>query len=743
MTTAIPTQTIHRPGPTAGSHNRPGAPGGALGGSSVDPVKLLKQYYPMLVLAALVGTGLGVVAHFALLYLAPSYTSSVVYECYDPTTDVTTAARTQGSNNDFERFINTQARVMISPLILDAAIKTPEVQKTKWASRFMELGAFQPDRAARRLADDVSARVLPQTSLVELKMTASDPKDAMTIVSAVHEAYQSELKDKRISDSADRRQFLGAQVTKMLGEIQTLKTQRADVLTQFGMESGSEGGSTEWTQIQQNESKSADTDANLAEIRSQLQEYKAKLENNKVGEVPDKVREQAQRDPLIQSQDSKIASLRDSEAAILRQGYLENHPDVLAVRAQLDAAERQRAEQIDERANKLWSAEIDGMRTSMLALEATAKDLSEKREVFRTKRKDLMQGKVKFEQLDSELKAKSEGLQLYQKSLDNVEIMSGGSTAGRTLSDRVRVIASPQIPKGVSFPKMKVIVPLAIILCTGLVGGLIFLRELLDQRVRGPSDAAMVPRIRVLGVVPQASEDPSRPACVETAFRDSPAGVLTESFRHIRAPLIQKMDQAGHKSCLILGGMPGSGATSVACNLALGCAAASERVLLIDANFRRPGVHKVFKVPEGPGLGDVLAGQAEFGQVVRVGVCGSLDIVAAGTPAGRTLPERLSGEAMSRVLREAATRYDRIFIDSAPAIVAGDGLMLANRCDAVVVVVRAYAEKKGLLARIRAQLSDTRADFMGVVVNAVRSSAGGYFKRNIKATHQYQNNGKA
>jgi capsular exopolysaccharide synthesis family protein len=181
----------------------------------------------------------------------------------------------------------------------------------------------------------------------------------------------------------------------------------------------------------------------------------------------------------------------------------------------------------------------------------------------------------------------------------------------------------------------------------------------------------------------------------------------------------------------------------VASNLALACAAASERVLLIDANFRRPAVHKVFKLTEGPGLGDVLSGQATFEQVVRPGVCSNLDVIAAGTPAGRTLPERLSSDAMARVLRDASTKYDRIFLDSAPAIVAGDGLMLANRCDAVVVVVRAYAEKRGLLARIRGQLADTRADFVGVVVNAVRSSAGGYFKRNIKATHQYQNNGKA
>jgi capsular exopolysaccharide synthesis family protein len=397
---------------------------------------------------------------------------------------------------------------------------------------------------------------------------------------------------------------------------------------------------------------------------------------------------------------------------------------------------RLRDEYRDQLHASLWQAELEQMRTAMSSLTAQATDMEKKRQELAVRRQDIGRAIVRFNQIEAELKDLSEQLARYQIGYDNLQIANTGN-----LDARVRVIASAQIPKERSFPRLKVMLPAGAFLMTLLVGGVIFLREVLDQRVRGPADAAMVPRVKVLGIVPMASEDPARPANIETVFRDSPGGVITESFRQIRAPLVQKMDQGGHKTLLVLGGMPGSGATSVASNLALACAAAGERVLLIDANLRRPSVHKAYKLADLRGLADVLAGAAPLGDCVQESGVSGLHLLGAGTSALRQ-PERLGGDAMARLLLEAGARFDRVFLDTAPAMVAGDGIALASRCDAVMVVVRAYAEKRGLLARIRGQLADTRADFIGVVVNAVRSSAGGYLKRNIKATHQYQN-GKA
>src|SRR6185503_8128539 len=116
---------------------RPGAPspGGHApsSGSTLDPIKLLKQYYPALLLALIVGIGLGTVAHYTLAYLMPSYTATATYECLFQAGDPRDPApRSAVGSSEMERFMGTQAQVMVSPLILDKAVMDPDFQKTAW-----------------------------------------------------------------------------------------------------------------------------------------------------------------------------------------------------------------------------------------------------------------------------------------------------------------------------------------------------------------------------------------------------------------------------------------------------------------------------------------------------------------------------------------------------------------------------------------------------------------------------------
>jgi capsular exopolysaccharide synthesis family protein len=343
-----------------------------------------------------------------------------------------------------------------------------------------------------------------------------------------------------------------------------------------------------------------------------------------------------------------------------------------------------------------------------------------------------MRAVKELERIEEDLAA----IALERKDVDTT-IESIDALQSMRVANRVRVLRQGQVPSDVSFPKLFYLAPAGIVLFTGLVAGFLVLRELLDQRVRGPADVALIPRLRVIGMVTEASEDPAKPAVVETAFRDSPSGVVTESFRLIRAPLVKRMQAAGHKSLLIIGGMPKSGATTITSNLAMSCAASDQKVLIIDGNLRRPAQHKIFGLKDGPGLGDILVGSSNFDSALQTTSIKNLSVLSAGSPASRGSTERLGTEAMSSVIAQAAAKFDIVLVDASPAIVSGDGLALSNRCDAVALVIRAMGEKRGLVARLQSQFNDSRAEFFGVIVNAVRSSAGGYFKRNIKATHEY------
>lgn len=731
-------QGMPRPSPVA-------APTGGSGGPSIDPVKMLKQYYPMLILAFMVGTGMGVAAHFTLRIAYPLYTAKVMFEVRDPLANVTEIIRMPQSRDEQERYLGTQVQLMLSNLVLTQAVKNPRVLETKWAEQFADPATrtIEVDKAVRQLEKDLAARILPQTSLLQLSMSTHRDLDCAIIVNAVSTEFMKDHRGRSRESSRNSTDALTTRIDAIKKEIVKIETSRDKMLEEKhidAMDMITSGASLELTTVSQT---LIDVLASQSSVQSRLDDYQNKLRTSSVDQIPDQLREEVKKDPVLQQYEQKIASMKDSEAALLKQGYGNNHDDVVAIRANIDASTRLMEESRNQKLLELRAADIDKMQSAMASLVAQKKDLEKRAKENTDRREIILQTKVLFDQMTADLQTKKTELQSYEVSYNNNEISRfRANDNSESVGDRVRILAAGETPKSLSFPQLKVLVPLGAILMTGLVGGLIFLREVLDQRVRGPHEAAMVPRVKVLGIVPQASDDPSRPLSVETAFRDSPTGVITESFRQMRAPLMQKMQQAGHKSLMVISGMPGSGATTVASNLALGCAGAGERVLIIDANFRRPAMQRVYKLADKAGLADVLAGTATLDEAIQDSTQPGLSVVCAGSAAARAVPERLASEVMNRVMAEASAKFDRIFVDVPPAIVAGDGMAVANRCDAAIIVVRAYSEKRGLLARIRNQLGDTRADFLGVVVNAVRSSAGGYFKRNIKATHMYQNGKK-
>ncbi len=324
---------------------------------------------------------------------------------------------------------------------------------------------------------------------------------------------------------------------------------------------------------------------------------------------------------------------------------------------------------------------------------------------------------------------------------DNTNELSHASMlADLPTSNRIVIASDEKLPREVSSPKLFIVLPASILGVIFLVSGLILTIELMDSRVKGPSDIAVMPRTKLLGWIPDASEDPAGAGAIETTFRDRPRGVIAENYRQLRSVVAKRLSQAGHKTLVVVGGMPGSGSTSVLCNMALAWAAADRKVLVIDANFRRPGVHRVFALRESPGLADVLSG-ASLEDAIQATGDSRLHVLSAGSREKRIF-EMFSSERFSQLLAELKTRFDLILLDVAPALVASDGLSVASRCDASLLVVRALGEKRGLVARLRNDLSDTRGDFLGVVVNAVKPSAGGYIRGNLRATHEYQNPGE-
>jgi Mrp family chromosome partitioning ATPase len=165
-------------------------------------------------------------------------------------------------------------------------------------------------------------------------------------------------------------------------------------------------------------------------------------------------------------------------------------------------------------------------------------------------------------------------------------------------------------------------------------------------------------------------------------------------------------------------------------------------VLLVDANFRRPGLDKAMGIGEDAlGLGDVLSNAASIDEAIHDGGDG-VSVMPAGTPANRVF-ERLNNGVIDGVLADLRSRYDLIIFDTPPAVVAGDAMMLANKLDAAVLVVRANQEHRGLVARMINRLTEARCELVGVLLNRPRGIAGGYLKKNYAAMADYSKSGAA
>lgn len=733
MTTA-PVQTRPMPAP-ARTQQPPAA--GPMGLVSIDPVRLLRRHYPLLIGSAVLGAILGTAAHFILLQVYPRYEAQAIFRCDPPTLnplEIGPGIENQDAN---ARFMGTQVAMMTSDDVLAAALKDPELERTDWARQYYQNGRLHQPSAMQALTKDLSARVRSSTNLITLSMTWGKPGDTASVVNAVARSYMQDAERMVKSESSQRRDALSTRLRAIGQEKERVVNARDRLLQENKITDLQSAAASENMELAKIAESLVKLEAGKAAVLSMQSKYKDILGTTQAAVYPDELIDELRRDPIIQQSESEINSMKVEERSLLARGFGSNHNTVVSLRRRIEAAERELESRRDEVLRKLFDSRLDQFRTELAGIEQQMQELESKRTAANTRKEDVVRTLKKIEQFDTELDTL-----VNEENELSVAVKNADTMATTRAYDRVRVLRWAQTPDRVSFPKLKILLPLGVIVLSGLVGGLLVLRELLDQRVRGPADLSVIPRLNILGMVPEASEDPSRPKAVETAFRDTPGGVVTESFRLIRNPLIKKMDQEGRRSLVVLGGMPSSGATTVVCNLGIACAGSGERVLIIDANTRRPAVHKAFKLGEAPGLGDVLAGQASLDAATQPSGIENLSVVTAGSLSNRSVPERLSSEAMGRLIAEASAKFDRVIIDAPPAIVSGDGLALANRADAVVLVVRAMNEKRGLVHRLRGQLGETRAEMLGVIVNAVRSSAGGYFKRNIQATHAYQSQPK-
>ncbi|MEC0405029.1 MULTISPECIES: CpsD/CapB family tyrosine-protein kinase [Bacillus amyloliquefaciens group] len=202
--------------------------------------------------------------------------------------------------------------------------------------------------------------------------------------------------------------------------------------------------------------------------------------------------------------------------------------------------------------------------------------------------------------------------------------------------------------------------------------------------------------------------------------------LVAEQYRTIRTNIEFSSVQIHLRSILVTSSVPGEGKSFSAANLAAVFAQQEKKVLLVDADLRKPTIHETYQLENVQGLTNVLVGNASLGETVQKTLIDNLYVLTSG-PTPPNPAELLSSKAMGELIQEMYSRYSLVIFDSPPLLAVADGQILANQTDGSVLVVLSGKTKMDTVQKARDALQQSKAKLLGALLN----------KKKIKKTEHY------
>jgi capsular exopolysaccharide synthesis family protein len=562
---------------------------------------------------------------------------------------------------------------------------------------------------------DIGVGVVPKTDLVQISCQTLDPKLSSDIVNRlIREFIQRDLQSsyeatQRVSD------FLSLQLRDLKQEVETQQEQLIDLQKRIGVL----GFDPQHNQIQStlDDLTRAVSAAQIARIQQQAR-YKTLSTMN-----PDAL------DGTIGAQaagglSTSLSFLRGNRDQLLaRYAELssslgEKHPQVKALTAQINEINKQINEEqkrLVDQAHEAYVAASDNEQQTRGALEA------EKAEAYKL-RDDLVEYTLRQRDFESN-RTLYEGL---SQRLRTAGIEAGLESTEIDIIDNAVPAVAPTLQSRSSMMTVDGILMLSL----GVI--IAFVLESLDTGIRTVAQIEAISGLPSLALIPRIRRTTAEIAAQTPVQRNlgvigAPMSQFAEAFRALRTSLLLSVAGREPQVILLTSATPGEGKTTVAMNLACVLSQRDVRVLLIDADLRRPTVHHRFNINGKVGLSSVLTGSVTLEQAVQhVPEVPRLDILASG-PVPPFPTEMLASDAMNRLLAECRGLYTHIVLDSPPLLSITDSVVLAHDADAVVLVVRQGKANKHAVRRARDLLLRAGTRITGTVLNAVDLNSPEYY----------------
>lgn len=628
---------------------------------------------------------------------------------------------------------HTMAELVIHGLNLDARPEFAGKAQTQTSGGIAISESSTQDRERweqliRKFQKNLKVVQVPNTSLINIKYSDPDPSLATEIANAITATFIEQNFKSRYDSTMQAADWL----SKQLADLQIKVESSQAKLVQYQRDHGIVGA----------DDKQNLTIDKLDELNKELTQAQAdRIQKESLYQVavssnPEGLGAILQ-DPILNALRTQQTQLQ-AQYALLSTEFGPGYPKVLEIKNQLDQLDRSYKDQVQNSVNRIQNDYQTALNRERMLQAA----LTEQTTVADQLSENAIEYKVLKQEADS-------NRQLYDGLLQKLK---EASLAAGLESTNVRIVDRARVPLHPARPNIPMNLEFAVLI--GLIGGvaIAFVLEVLDTTVRTPDQAETVSGLPTLGVIPLQSTFDKTVTSIAKAHllktisqKNStrplisylePQSETAEAYRVLRTAILLSSAVHPPRSLLITSAVPQDGKTMTCANIAIVLAQQGKRVLLVDADMRRPNIHRIFGIPGRVGLSNILTGGAKVSDAVQTTVQPNLFALPAG-PVPPHPSELLSSSLMQDLIRKWRDDYDHLIIDSPPVISVTDAVLLSVQADAVVLIIRSGETSAAHVRRTRNLLQSVKANLLGVVVNAADLGSPDYYYYYYSSKYRY------
>jgi tyrosine-protein kinase Etk/Wzc len=563
--------------------------------------------------------------------------------------------------------------------------------------------------AARALRSSIGTRMLPQTDIVEVTYTGTDPRLVRDIANSIAEQYAAWTMEGNRQNAERKSTFIAQQ----LSEQETRLATAQDALKNFK---------------EQNQISSATAEATaLFESISRFEDEKqaAVVEQNVYQELLGK----------LSAADTVEQDLRQlaSTEALAKNSY------VSGLYTRWFELQQQREETIAQNRTPMHESvrAIDRLITDtkldlQAASESYLRGIQSRIESLNRTIASLRQQGEKYPSLEAQEARLGAAVSTAQATYANLQTEYNlALIAEQADGGTVRILDVAQTPNMAISPNRRRALLTYLALGVLLAIAASMLVESLDNTVKSPDELTARFELPVLGLIPvirnaDVGATEGGPTLTRLVTHADPRSPVAEAYRSLRTNIAYAKAHQDLRTIVLTSPGPADGKSTTAANLAISFAQQGQRTLLIDADLRRAVLDGTFDVTRSPGLTDVLVGNAALAEAVRTTEVPGLSVL----PSGQFPPnpsELLGSPAMQNVLHDAQGLFDIVLFDTPPLLAVTDAAVLSTMVDGTILVVRMGATTRDAVRQAAMRLRNVRARVLGAVLNDMSHKAGSYY----------------